>query len=120
MRINFIPTVLVILFFLALNSASFAESLDFSTATGTVEKFEKESLTVTLGDKSKKTIELKVTGTTKLHLLAPQVRAGKTIATQRSAETTDLVNGQTIAVIYTGVDKENVLLTAVVKSIEKK
>ena len=120
MRSKFIFTILTILVFVLATSVSFADSLDFSTATGTVEKFEKDTLTVLLGEKSKKTIEFKVTGTTKLHLLAPQVRGGKTVATQRSAETTDLVNGQPIAVIYTVIEKENVLLTAVVKSLEKK
>ena len=72
---------------------------------------EKGRLTISIGDKSKKTVELKVTGTSKFHLMSPQVRAGKTVITQRSAETSDLTPGQSIAVIYTVVNKENVVLT---------
>lgn len=96
-----------------------AESPDFSTAIGTVGKFEKDTLTISTGDKPKKLIELKVTGTSKFHLMAPQVRNGKTVITQRASEASDLTPGQSIAVIYTVADKENVLLTAITKSAEK-
>ena len=96
-----------------------AEPPDFVTAVGTVGKFEKDTLTISTGDKPKKTLEFKVTGTSKFHLMAPQVRAGKTVITQRSAEATDLTSGQSIAVIYAVVDKENILLTAVTKTVEK-
>lgn len=104
---------------LLLTSVACAEPPDFSTVVGTVVKFEKETLTISTGDKAKNTVELKVTGTSKFHLMSPQVRAGKTVITQRSAETSDLISGQSIAVIYTVVEKENVLLTAVTKSVEK-
>lgn len=96
-----------------------ADPLDFSTAVGTVSKFEKDTLTVSTADKNKKTISFKITGTSKFHILAPQVRSGKTVITQRASEATDLTAGQSIAVIYTIVDKDNVLLTAVAKSGEK-
>lgn len=119
MPVTLRPLVLAVFVFGLGSSFAYADSSDFSTIVGTVEKFEKETLIVHTGDKSKKTVELKVTGTSKFHLLAPQVRSGKTVATQRSAETSDLVPGQPIAVIYTVVEKENVLLTAVVKSVEK-
>jgi hypothetical protein len=95
-----------------------AEMPIFSTIIGSVEKFDKDTLTVTMNEKSKKTVELKVAGTSKFHLLAPQLRGAKTVITQRSAETTDLAAGQSIAVIYTVADKENVLLTAVIKPAE--
>lgn len=104
---------------LAAPSFAFAEAPDFLTIIGTVDKFEKETLTISTGDKTRKTVELKVTGTSKFHLMSPQVRSGKTVITQRSAETTDLTPGQSIAVIYAVVDKENVLLTAVTKGVEK-
>lgn len=39
-----------------------AEPPDFSTVVGNVDKFEKETLTISTGDRAKKTLELKVTG----------------------------------------------------------
>lgn len=96
-----------------------ADSSDLDTALGTVEKFDKESVTITLSDKPKKSIELKITGTSNFTLFAPQVRSGKTIITQRKAEASDLNKGQPIAAIYAGADKEVVLLNAVLKPIEK-
>ena len=111
-------TVLLVLFLLRATLAH-AESPDFSTAVGTVSKIEKEMLTITTGEKPTKTVVLKLTGTSKFHLLSPQVRSGKTVITQRSAEASDLTVGQSIAVIYTVAEKDHVLLTAVTKLVEK-
>ena len=113
------PVIVVLMVFLMGTTLTHAESPDFSTVVGTVDKFEKETLTIITGDKLKKSVQLNVTGTSKFHLLAPQVRSGKTVITQRSAEASDLVAGQSIAVIYTVADKENVLLTAVIKVVDK-
>jgi hypothetical protein len=97
-----------------------AESADFSTVVGTVVKLVNDTLTIQTSDKPVKKVALQVTGTSRFHLLSPQVRAGKTVITQRSAEASDLTPGQSIAVIYTLADKELVLLTAVVKAVEEK
>lgn len=105
---------------LLLGSLAYAESPDFATALGTVEKFEKDSVTITLSDKAKKTVDLKITGTSNFFLIAPQVRSGKTVITQRKAEASDLAKGQSIAVIYTEADKEHILLNAVMKPVDKK
>ena len=107
--------VTIILF----GSHAHADSTDFDTAVGTVEKFDKESVTITLADKPKKSIELKITGTSNFTLFSPQVRSGKTVITQRKAEATDLAKGQYIAIIYAEADKEYVLLNAVLKPVEK-
>lgn len=112
-------TVVALASCLLVSTFAFAEEPDFVTAIGTVGKFEKDTLTISTVDKNKKTISFKITGTSKFHLMAPQVRSGKTVITQRASEATDLTAGQSIAVIYTVVDKENVLLTAVTKSAEK-
>ncbi len=104
---------------LLLGSLAHADSSDFDAAVGTVEKFDKESVTITLADKPKKSIELKITGTSNFTLFAPQVRSGKTVITQRKAEATDLTKGQFVAVIYAEADKEFVLLNAVLKPIDK-
>ena len=113
------PLIVVLMVFLMGTTLTHAESSDFSTVVGTVDKCEKETLTIITGDKLNKSVQLNVTGTSKFHLLAPQVRSGKTVITQRSAEASDLVAGQFIAVIYTVADKENVLLTAVIKVVDK-
>ena len=110
---------LIAVTFLLLGSLAHADSTDFDTAVGTVEKFDKESVTITLADKPKKSIELKITGTSNFTLFAPQVRSGKTVITQRKAEATDLAKGQFVAVIYAEADKEYVLLNAVLKPVEK-
>jgi hypothetical protein len=101
-------------------SAVHAESADFSTVVGTVVKFDSDTLTIQTTDKPVKKVALSVTGTSRFHLLSPQVRAGKTVITQRSAEASDLTPGQSIAVIYTLADKEPILLTAVIKAMEDK
>ena len=100
-------------------SLAHADSPEFNTAVGTVEKIDKHAVTVTLADKAKKSIEFKITGTSNFALFAPQVRSDKTIITQRKAEATDLTKGQFIAVIYAEADKEYVLLSAVMKPLDK-
>lgn len=114
------PRLTIVALMLLVPGTARADSTEFQTVVGTVEKFEKETLTVTAGEKPKKTVELKVTGTSKFHLLVPQVRSGKTVLTQRAAEASDLAAGQHIAVIFTLAEKDNVLLTAVIKAMEKK
>ena len=104
---------------LLVGSLAHADLPDVDTATGSVEKFDKETVTITLANKAKKSIELKITGTSNFSLFAPQVRSGKTVITQRKAEATDLTKGQSIAVIYAESDKEYVLLNAVMKPVEK-
>ncbi|QJW98223.1 hypothetical protein [Frigoriglobus tundricola] len=87
------------------------------TATGLVDKADKESLSVKprgADGKFQKTLVLKVTGTSKVAVLAPQKRGDKTVLTQREADAKDLVTGQTVAVVYAEAGKDGaVLLTAV-------
>ena len=86
-------------------------------ATGVVDKADKESLTVKPRDadgKFQKTLVLKVTGTSKVAVLAPQKRGDKVVLTQREVEAKDLVAGQVVAVVYAEAGKDGaVLLTAV-------
>lgn len=110
---------LIVVTILVLGSFAHAELPDFATAVGSVEKFDKVSVTITLADKPKKSIELKITGTSNFTVFAPQVRSGKTVITQRKAEATDLTKGQSIAVNYADADKEYILLNAVLKPVEK-
>ena len=110
---------LILAMIFAFGSLARAEPSDFVTAVGTVDKFDKESVTITLTDKSKKSFDLRITGTSHFSLFAPQLRAGKTVITQRKAEAIDLAKGQPIAVIFAEADKEYILLNAVMKPVEK-
>lgn len=87
------------------------------TASGTVEKGEKDTLTIrprSADGKFQKTLALKVTGTSKVAVLTPQKRDGKVVLTQREAAAADLAPGQPVAVIYSEAGKDGaVLLSAV-------
>ena len=87
------------------------------TATGVVDKADKESLTVKprgTDGKFQKALVLKATGTSKVAVLAPQKRGDKVILTQREIDAKDLVAGQPVAVVYAEAGKDGaVLLTAV-------
>ena len=88
------------------------------TATGTVDKADKTSLTITPRGRTgrfEKSITLKLTGTSNLSLLTTQKRAGRTINVQRTVDAGDLSAGQNIAVIYTTGPTGSVVLAAVVQ-----
>jgi hypothetical protein len=88
------------------------------TAHGTVDKVSKTSITLrprSAEGKFEKALVLKVTGTSRLTTLVPQVRAGKTVLTQKDTDLKDLEAKRTIAVIYTKVKEGNVLLVGVVQ-----
>jgi hypothetical protein len=57
---------------------------------------------------------LRVTGTSKVTTLGQQVRSGKVVFTQKDTDVKELTAKQAIAVTYTTVKGDNVLLTAVV------
>ena len=87
------------------------------TATGVVDKADKESLSVKprgTDGKFQKTLALRVTNTSKVTILTPQKRGDKTVLGQREADVKDLIAGQTVAVVYAEAGKDDpVLLTAV-------
>lgn len=92
------------------------------TAHGTVEKVEKDSLTIKPRQpdgKFGKSLTLQITGTSKVSTLMPQTRMGKTIMTQKDTDAKDLQAKQTVAVIYADVTPP-VLLTAVVQPASDK
>ncbi|QDU18907.1 hypothetical protein [Urbifossiella limnaea] len=94
------------------------------TAHGSVEKADKDTLTVkprAADGKFQKAVALKVTGTSRVTVLAPQVRDGKVVLTQREAAAADLAPGQAVAVIYADAGKDGaVLLTAVAQPAANK
>jgi hypothetical protein len=99
-----------------------AEEAPLLVATGVIDKVSKSSLTVQprgAGGKFEKSIVLRVTGTSKVATLIPQDRSGKTVFTQRDTDVKDLKAKQTIAVTYTTLKGESVLLSAVVHPASK-
>src|SRR5262245_55152510 len=102
----------------ALTSGALAgEAPALLTASGKIEKADKESVTIqprVAGGKFGKNLVLKVTGTTKLTVVSEEKRAGKMVPVQRDIEAKDLEAGQNVAVIYFG-EKSPILLTGVVR-----
>jgi hypothetical protein len=91
-------------------------------AQGTVDKAEKESLTIKprgADGKFQKTMTLKMTGTSRVTTLSPQTREGKQVLTQKETDAKDLQANQAIAVIYADGDPPT-LLSAVVESVVEK
>jgi hypothetical protein len=100
-----------------LGFAAAADDYPLQSAAGTVDKADKESVTLKTG---KKSIALKVTGTSKVTVLTPQKRGDKVILTQREVDAKDLAAGQSITVIYAEAGKDGpVLLTAVAQPAAK-
>jgi hypothetical protein len=93
------------------------QSLTIEAAHGSVQKAEKDSLTVqprATGGKFGKNLVLKITGTSKVSAVAMEKRGGKLVPVQRDVEPAELEAGQAIAVIYIG-GGDAVLLSAVVQ-----
>ena len=89
-----------------------------ATARGTVDKFEKNKLTMkprSADGKFEKDLVLEVTGTSKITSLGTQTRAGKVVVLQREMDAKDLQPKQAIAVIYADGSDGPVLLSAVVQ-----
>jgi hypothetical protein len=111
------------LVWLLLAARSLAADPVIQTAQGTVEKVDKDSLTIRpRGPDGKfgKNLVLKVTGTSSITTLIPQVRSGKQVLTQKETPAKDLQPKQTLTIIYAAVANENVLLAAVVHPAESK
>jgi hypothetical protein len=111
----------VVCLFLALAAA--AEPVPVVTAHGKVVKVDKETLSFQPRDESGKfgkAVLLKLTGTSKITTLAPQMRDKKQVMAQKDTDAKDLTPGQFIAVIYAAPKgQEPVLLAAVVQAAEK-
>src|SRR5438045_363445 len=58
-----------------------------------------------------KAVTYKLTGTSRLTIVAPQQREGKTVLTQREVNATELLSGQSVALIYAEVAGGPVVLT---------
>jgi hypothetical protein len=92
---------------------------DLAVVQGTVEKADKDTLTIqprSTSGKFQKSLTLHLTGTSKVAVLSPRMMGGKVVLTQREGEAKDLQAGQAIAVIYTHAGGKDgpVLLSAVV------
>ena len=102
--------------------AAAADDLTLQTASGVVDKADKDSVTVKprgANGQFQKAIALKVTGTSKVTVLTPQKRGEKVILTQRDGDAKDLTAGQTVAVIYTESGKDGLVLLSAVAQAAK-
>lgn len=100
-----------------------APPIPMLSAHGTVDKVDKDALTIRPrgpDGKFAKSITLKLTGTSKVSTLSTQMRAGKPVFVQKETEPKDLQTGQAIAVIYADAKEGPVLLTAVVQPAAEK
>lgn len=89
---------------------------------GTVEKADKDGLSVRpRGETGKfeKAVPLKLTGTSRVSTVTVQTRSGKMIVLQRDTDVKDLQPGQSIAVVYTKLKEDAILLSAVVDPTAK-
>lgn len=116
-RLSMIPLLLCTMGFVSAQDKKAPAETPLLTATGAVEKADKDALTIkprAADGKFQKALTLKVTGTSKVAVLTPQKRADKVVLTQRETDANDLVPGQTVAVIYADAGKDGgVLLSAV-------
>jgi hypothetical protein len=108
--------------FLALTALG--EAVPMVTTHGKVTKADKETLTVQPRDESGKfgkAIALKLTGTSRITTLTPQMRDKKLVLTQKETDAKDLTAGQIVAIIYAAPKGQDpVLLSAVVLPPDEK
>ena len=110
--------ILMCLMLLAQPLQAADETPRMQTVQGTIEKVEKESLTIRhkSGDgKTESKQTFKLTGTSRFSMLSTQKRGDKLVLVQKDAEVKNLAEKQTIAVIYANNAGEHVLLAAVVQ-----
>ena len=95
-----------------------AQPPGLGTASGLVEKADKDSLTIRpRGPDGRfgKSMTLKTTGTSHVTILTEQKRGGKLTLVQRETEAKDLQKNQSVAVIFATAADGPVLLAAVVQ-----
>lgn len=111
---------LVICFALVTQSLRAAdEPPRMQTVQGTINKVEKDSITIKhkSGDsKTEAKIAFKLTGTSRFSMLSTQKRGDKIVLVQKDAEVKNLAEKQTIAIIYANNAGDHILLAAVVQA----
>ena len=93
-----------------------AADLPLATATGAIEKADKDSLSIlTRGPDGKfnKSMTLRVTGTSRISFVTIRTQARKEVVVQSKAEAKDLKAKQGVVVIYAQLKDGPVLLAAV-------
>jgi len=115
--LRFLTAVVALLILAGLTRAA-DNAPSLLTAQGTVDKVEKDTLTIRPrgpDGKFEKALTVKLTGTSKISTLTVQMRAGKPVLVQKETDAKDLATKQGIAVIYTTGPSGTVLLAAVVQ-----
>lgn len=106
---------------LLLLGVAVAADLPIHMAQGTVEKVDKDSVTIQprVDGKFGKNVVLRLTETSKVTTLSARETGGKQIVVQKSTDPKDLRPKQAIAVTYTTTKEGNILLSAVAQPGEK-
>jgi hypothetical protein len=110
--------IVVVVVWLAAAEAGNAAGPPLATASGVVKKATASVLLVVPrgpDGRFTKTLALKLSGTSKITTLTRQTRGGQTAVVQKDTAPGALQPNQPIAVIYTLIQDEAVLLTAVVQ-----
>lgn len=118
MRRCCLATLAVSYLVVAVTTAAAQAPTTLLTARGTMDKIEKDKLTIkprSADGKFEKELVLHLTGTSKVAMLTTQMRAGKPVPVQKDMDAKDLQAKQAIAVIYTEGPGGAVLLVAVVQ-----
>ena len=116
---NRLRLAIVLGLWLGLAAAAPAANPALGTASGMVKKATASVLLVYPrgpDGRFKDTLVLKVTGTTRVFTLTTEKRGSQVVAVQRDTDPRTLQPNQAIAVIYTVVENETVLLTAVAQA----
>lgn len=97
--------------------------LPLVTAQGTIDKVDRDSLTIRPrgpDGKFEKSVVLRLTGTTKITTLTARKSGKKMVVVQRDTDARDVQPKQAVAVIYTNDPDGPVLLSAVVQPADGK
>jgi hypothetical protein len=108
---------------LAATGRSADAPLPLATAQGTIDKVDRDSLTIRPrgpDGRFDKSMTLRLTGTSKITTLAAQKRGAKAVVIQRDTDARELQPKQAVAVIYTNDADGPVLLSAVVQPAGEK
>jgi nitrogen fixation protein FixH len=111
--------VLTALVLLARIASAADEVPRVQTVQGTIEKVDKETLTIKhrpADSKTDKSMTFKLTGTSRFSTLSTQKRGEKIVLVQKDTEVKNLAAKQPIAVIYATNAGDHVLLAAVVQA----
>jgi hypothetical protein len=115
-QLRLVGSAFLVAFLVGLTVA--ADAVPIESAHGIIEKADKDHVVIqprTADGKFGKALSLKITGTSRITTLVPQMRDGKVVLTQRDTDAKDLQPKQPVSVLYATLKEGHVLLSAVVE-----